>query len=719
VENVNRRESWSRALRAVIGSRRLLLVIDDAWSPEDALAFQVGGSQCAHLLTTRLPNVAFAFAREGTLAIPELQNSDGLSLLARFVPHLVRQDEESAQALVQAVGGSPLALTLMGNYLAAQAFTGQARRLRQALAQLRDAERRMRLSVPVAPAERSSCLPEDTPLSLYAAIEVSVHHLDVQDHATLCALAAFPPKPNSFSEEAALAVSATSVERLDALWDAGLLESSGSDRYTLHQTIVDYAKTRCKDMRARQRLLSYMLWYIQESERDYEALEREQSNILAALDSAEELGMPQALLQGAIHLTSFMRVRGHYALAHRLLSQAQQVALQQKDALGHLQVLRHLADFAEQRGDYAQAERYSQEGLDLARQLGSPRNSESALLTTLGLVSFHRGDYERAKNLFEEGLRVARKFGNNERICTLLTHLGRVLHFQGHYCQAEALYQEGLVLAQASEQQELLNLLLIYIGGVHLSQGNHLQAQRYYEEGLILARSLGHREYLEALLNDMGILAYNRGDLEQTVAYFQEGLALARQIGHGDDCCLLLSNLGEIAVKQGNYAQAEEYLREGIELARYTENRNRLTHLLSNLGSALGQQGDYERANMYFRESLDMAHAIGAPWHIYSALMSWGEIHLKYQQLHAASAAFHEILAQEKSPAGEPELIAEAKYGLARVANLQGRIEEALHFAQESEAHFAALGHFKATTVREWWQRLCQPIASLPSLIYR
>ncbi len=323
-------------------------------------------------------------------------------------------------------------------------------------------------------------------------------------------------------------MSATSVERLDALWDAGLLESSGSDRYTLHQTIVDYASTRCKDMRARQRLLSYMLWYIQEYERDYEALEREQSNILAALDSAEELGMPQALLQGAINLTSFMRVRGHYALAHRLLSQAQQVALQQKDAMGHMHVLRHLADFAEQRGDYAQAERYSQEGLDLAQQLGSPRNSESSLLTTLGLVSFHRGDYERAKNLFEEGLRLARNFGNNERICTLLTHLGRVLHFQGNYHQAEALYQEGLTLAQASEQQELLNLLLIYIGGVNLSQGNHPQAQRYYEEGLVLARSLGHREYLEALLNDMGILAYNRGDLEQTVAYFQKGLALAR-----------------------------------------------------------------------------------------------------------------------------------------------------------------------------------------------
>ncbi|HLG77042.1 MAG TPA: NB-ARC domain-containing protein, partial [Ktedonobacteraceae bacterium] len=88
VGNAESRDAWGKALRAVIGSRRMLLIIDDAWSVEDALALQVGGAHCAHVLTTRLPTVAFAFAKEGTQIVPELKTDDGLALLTQFVPHL-------------------------------------------------------------------------------------------------------------------------------------------------------------------------------------------------------------------------------------------------------------------------------------------------------------------------------------------------------------------------------------------------------------------------------------------------------------------------------------------------------------------------------------------------------------------------------------------------------------------------------------------------------
>ena len=250
VENVNDREAWGRALRATIGNRRLLLVIDDAWSVKNALAFQVGGPDCAHLLTTRLPRVASAFAQQGAIVVPELQEADGLALLARYVPQLVEQDPQDARALVRAVGGLPLALTLMGKYLAAQASTGQPRRLQAALAQLQNTEERLRVSMPTVPGERSPSLPENIPLSLHAVITISARQLSAPDHAALCALTVFPPKPNSFSAEAALTVCQEPVETLNALWDAGLLESSGPQRYTLHRTIADYAQTQTQDMAA-------------------------------------------------------------------------------------------------------------------------------------------------------------------------------------------------------------------------------------------------------------------------------------------------------------------------------------------------------------------------------------------------------------------------------------------------------------------------------------
>src|SRR5581483_8262002 len=124
-------EDWSKALHALIGQRRLLLVIDDAWRIEAALAFKVGGPHCAYVLTTRFPGIAQLFTSEAgeAVVLHELSTEDGLTLLARLAPEVVRSEPEGARALVEAVGGLPLALTLMGRYLRGQAYTGQPRRI--------------------------------------------------------------------------------------------------------------------------------------------------------------------------------------------------------------------------------------------------------------------------------------------------------------------------------------------------------------------------------------------------------------------------------------------------------------------------------------------------------------------------------------------------------------------------------------------------------------
>jgi tetratricopeptide (TPR) repeat protein len=396
-----------------------LLIIDDAWSAEEALAFRIGGPQCAHLLTTRQPQVAFAFAQEGTIVVPELEESDGLALLTHFVPQLIQQDPQGAQALVQRVGGLPLALTLMGKHLAAQAFTGQPRRLQAALAQLQNTQQRLHVSMLTPLKLRPPNLPGNTPISLYTAIAISDQQLSPQAHDTLCALSVFPPKPNTFSEEAALAVSQKSVEVLDELWDAGLLESQGPKRYTLQQTIADYARTQTKGSEAQQQLVNYMLGYVQTHKQDFQALELEIKNILVTLDTASNLHMGDTLLQIVIALVPFMRVRGRYAQANHYLHLALQAARAIKDQVGYMMVLRHLAAFADLRGEYSQAEAYGQEGLSLVQEFGQI-DLESDLLTILGQVAFHRGDYIESTILYEQGLQLARQLSNDERISTLL-----------------------------------------------------------------------------------------------------------------------------------------------------------------------------------------------------------------------------------------------------------------------------------------------------------
>jgi tetratricopeptide (TPR) repeat protein len=350
--------------------RRMLLVIDDAWKSDEALVFKAGGPNCAYLLTTRIPSVALHFANGGAIVVRELGEEDGLKLLARFAPDIVTNECYAARALVQSVGGLPLALTLMGKYLQSQAYSGQPRRLRAALERLHHAEERLQLTMQQAPLERLTVSSMHTPLSLQAVIETSVRQLDDAGQQALSLLSVFPAKPHSFSEAAALAVSSAPVELLDELIDAGLLESAGPERYTLHQTIADYAGTRQYNSAACERMVEYFIRFVETHETDFDALERETSTILAALQVAFERGMSTLLIRGAIPFSLFLESRALYELAETYLQRAEQAARSLGDLAIQVKVLYHQGRIADLRGDTARAEALMQKALALARQIG-------------------------------------------------------------------------------------------------------------------------------------------------------------------------------------------------------------------------------------------------------------------------------------------------------------------------------------------------------------
>ncbi len=342
-------EERARAIHHVIGTRRMLLVIDDAWKIDEALAFKVGGPNCAYLLTTRIPSVALHFANGGAIVVHELDEEESLKLLARFTPDFVANESGAARALAQSAGGLTLALTLIGKYLQSQVYSGQPRRLRAALERLRRAEERLQLTMQLAPFEHCTCS-KHALLSLQAVIETSVRQLDEAAQRVLSRLSAFPAKPHSFSEEAALAVSDAPVELLDELVDAGLLESAGPERYTLHQTIFDYASAWQDGSVAYERMVEYYTNFVEMHETDYEILELEASNVLAALQAAFERGMSALLIRGAIHFSVFLKARRLYELAETHLKRAELAARSVEDLANLSRILYHQEEIADLRG---------------------------------------------------------------------------------------------------------------------------------------------------------------------------------------------------------------------------------------------------------------------------------------------------------------------------------------------------------------------------------
>jgi transcriptional regulator with XRE-family HTH domain/tetratricopeptide (TPR) repeat protein len=626
VGDVSSREAWGMALRTAIGTRRMLLIIDDAWKAEDALAFQVGGPHCAYLLTTRFPQVAFTFTMEGTLEIPQLAEEHGLALLARFAPEIMTLEPESVYRLVRSVGALPLALTLMGKYLASQALNKQPRRLHAAITNLHDAEQRLHLSMPTSFSTRSPSLPPGIPLSLQATIAVSDQSLSENAHEALHALSILPAKPNSFSEEMALAVTGVKAEVLDEISDAGLLENQGPGRYALHQTIADYAKMQRESPETSMRLVDYGIAYIEAHSADYELLSTEIPNILAVLAAARRIERHQDLISGVFAFAHFLYARGLHTLSTELLEQAYTAA----KSLGSMQDI-----------------------ITIARRLGELAWTLSANIAV--------------EKYLQEALALARQQGSKEQIAYLLAGMSARMSSGDNHVAAEAYCQEGLVIARQLENHELIIFLLSTLGWVVYEQKNYTRTKAICHEGLALAHQHNKQEHICRFLAQLSWLEIMLGNYASADVALQEGFAIARQIQHTYTISLLLAGRGWLASKLKNYVQAEEDTKQALELARNTNYDELVNRMLISLGWLAEKREAYAEANAHYQEALLLVQHTKKPRPFCMLLFHLGMLRRKQGQLDAATSLLQEMLLH--IPEGDQELLALAQGGLDLIAD--------------------------------------------------
>ena len=458
----------AQAVRNEIGQRRLLLVIDDAWQAESADLMRCGGPGCSHLLTTRDQAIARHFAGVvQSVSVPTLADDPAFDLLQALAPEACAADLEAARALARTVDGLPLALELLGGYLAAPERSYFAELSATAFDELADPARRLQL------ATRRLGASDDAQVTLQATIALSLSGLPEEVVAAFHALGAFAPKPATFSLEAAKAVigagAASGIKRTLAnifrpkavkteardstatvalLVARNLLERSDGERLALHQVLADVTRTKLESA-AIERHRDYYLALVDEEREDWQCIQAVYPQVQQAV--AWQLSLRpgiEGLIEFYRSLQIYFQRQGLWADFRGLVEKCLELARRSDNIGTQAWLLNDLGYMYSALGEKQEALAYYEQALPLRRQVGD-RSGEATTLNNMAWVLFHQGDLERALDMFAEVGRTLHEIGAVAEEAALLFNLAFVL---GQY-----LGRQGEAIEHLTRSVEILH----------------------------------------------------------------------------------------------------------------------------------------------------------------------------------------------------------------------------------------------------------------------
>jgi tetratricopeptide (TPR) repeat protein len=701
-------------LRDALAARPVLVIIDDAWRLDDARAFKVGNEQSAHLVTTRQLHIALEFAESQSRveAIQELGQTESLDLLSRYVPQLVHDLTATSEALAKALGRLPLALIIIGSFLRREGFSGQRSRLRKALDRLANADGMLQLRT--SRPDGDGTVPgeaEAIPTSLWEVIGMSYDELDAAAQRLLSSLSAFPPKPNTFSEDAACAVSATDNEAINALVDAGLLEWSAvdlgntdQDRYTVHQTIESYARALQRDETEQAQIYERMVRFYVDLvtnhdglHRGYRSLEVESANICAALRGAHERGLASVFLGGMRALFWYLESLGLYPAAEEFLQRAESFALEIGDKEMLAATLNGRARIARKQGKYAEAEEWARSGLDTSRE----ELVTCKLLGNLSGILANLGRYREAAAYLDRAIADASKMGDLDQLSTLLRQTGAVAMNLGDLDRAEECLGQALEAATSGRLGRQQGRICAFLGELHIMRGEYRLAEELLGQGLAKAEEIGNREIECICRHELGTLEFKRGRDRAGERLLRASLQIARSMGHQERMSHVLAELTLLKIEAGALASAPTYMSEARQIADAIGHPRRIAYLMVLAARLAAARGRHQDAEGLAGSALDLARATEHWWNTGVALLALGDARLGLDRWTEALAAYEALLARARVTA-VPELTAEALFGSARARSAAGDSEGALTAAAESQALFAAIGHRGTRRLQRW-----------------
>jgi tetratricopeptide (TPR) repeat protein len=289
-------------------------------------------------------------------------------------------------------------------------------------------------------------------------------------------------------------------------------------------------------------------------------------------------------------------------------------------------ILANMAWLYRVQGKYEQAAPFYQRALAIYEQAFGPRHSNTAtMLNNLAQLYRTWGKYEQAASLFEQALAIDEQVLGPEHptTATILDNLASLYYQQGKYEQAEELYQraihvkeQALGLEHPDTATTLNNLASLY----H-EQGKYEQAEELYQRALAIFQRMIGLEHPDTsrILNNLAQLYHAQGKYEQAAPLYQRVLVIQERLlgPEHPDTAVILDNLAQLHLAQREYKQAEEFYQRAltIRIRKLGPDHPDTATTSNNLALLYHEQGKYEQAEEFYQRALEIYEKVLSPMH--------------------------------------------------------------------------------------------------------
>lgn len=660
--------------RSLLADRRMLVVLDNAYAPDQVRPLLPGGPGCLTMVTSR-DQLAGLTAKDGAflLALGVLRTDEALGLLTGLLGARRIDAEAVATAEVATLCAClPLALRIAAAHL----IRHPRQPVADLAAELREGNRLTVLSVA-----------GDDQTAVRAAFDLSYATLQPAAQRMFLLAGVAPGADLSTATAAALAAAddAGARELLAELSRAHLVDEHAPGRFAMHDLLRLYSRDRARQEMAAADLDSATSrlfdFYLRATDAAARVLHpnMQRLSLPERLESsegfgthAEALGWLEAERPNLVAAVTWEASGDGQREAAWLIADAMR---------GYFWMRRYAADWLA----------VAEAGLAAATAGAEPRAMAAAHLS-LAQAKRWLARYPDAATHLVQARDLALRAGWDEGAAAALGSLANVYRDQGRLADAAAHHQQAGDIYQRTGSRGGEATSLGNLGNVLLELGRVAEALGYLTRSLAIYQEIGARPAEAHLLNSVGCAHLILGRFPEGLDHLERALELHRETGSREGEADDLNNLAELHRDEGSHAKARELASASLALARESGDQRIEVDANNTLGTVTRLLADPATALRYHQRALETARKAGYRQGEAAALIGLAQDQSDLGQHEEAHASIEQALLTTRQT-GLRLLEGHALTALAAIALESGQADEASASAAAAISVHRETGH--------------------------